>query len=94
MLASFVPTHKDAFVVNHEAILAMSVYGFRNSAVARAYVDLVMLLQDQQAKLDRIMFEYEPEEMTTEQVEEWGLRQGVCLPETKAKIKNSLEGKS
>ena len=93
-IASFVPIHRDAFVVNHEDTLRMSVYAYRNMPITRAYIDLLLRLHDQQNKLDAIMFEYEPESMTSEQVEEWGLRQRVCLPEVRAKIKNSLEGKS
>jgi len=93
-IASFVPIHKDAFVVNHREIVDMSVYAYKNSPVARAYIDLLLILHDQQAKLDAIMFEYEPETITSEQIEEWSLRQRVCSPETKSKIKKSLEGKS
>lgn len=43
-----------------------------------------------QAKLDALMFEYCPDEMTPEQIEEWGRHQRPVSPERQAELEAAL----
>ena len=44
-----------------------------------------------QAKIDELMFEYCQEDMTTEQIDEWGKRQRAVSPERQKKINAALQ---
>jgi len=47
-------------------------------------------VEEQQAKIDALMLEWCPDEMTPEQMENWGKRQRRCSPEDEAAINAAL----
>lgn len=55
-----------------------------------AVVQLVKDAAAKQAKIDALMLEYCPDEMTDEQVHAWGLRQRKVSPEKEAEINKIL----
>jgi hypothetical protein len=59
----------------------------------RRLVSALDELKALQARIDGLMLEYCPDEMTPEQVEEWGRNQVRCSPEEEAAI-NAAVGKA
>lgn len=69
----------------------------RRSGARRGMMDIVERLRTEvdalQVKIDTLMFEYCPEEMTPEQVDEWGKAQRPVSPEVAAAIDATIKNR-
>lgn len=84
------PIHETAFNLHHADAIESCVYSYRHSNIARCYIDVVRQLAAKQAEIDRLMFEFCPNEMTEAQIKNWASHQRSVDPEKEAAINKTL----
>ena len=91
---SIKPVNQGDFKLDPVDAIDHAVYTYANSNLARCYVDSVRRANALQAKIDSLMLEYCPKEMTVEQIVEWSNRQRPASVEKTLMINKVLGIKS